>query len=73
VTYFDPAADTLHTAWVDDHQLGQLAGLPVILAMDLWEHAYMVDYRPAQKKSYVEAFLANVDWRVSEARLTAAR
>ena len=73
VVYYDRAGDTLHTAWVDDHQLGQLAGLPVILAIDMWEHAFMVDYKPAEKKSYVEAFLANVNWTVAEARLTAAR
>ncbi|HEY0979614.1 MAG TPA: Fe-Mn family superoxide dismutase [Candidatus Paceibacterota bacterium] len=70
VVYYDRAGDTLHTAWVDDHQLGQLAGLPVILAIDMWEHAFMVDYKPAEKKSYVEAFLANVNWTVVEGRLT---
>ena len=71
VMYYDPKAETLHTAWVDDHQLGQLSGLPIILAVDLWEHAFMVDYRPAEKKSYVEAFLTNVNWTVAEERLAA--
>ena len=33
------------------------------------EHAYMVDYVPAEKKTYVEAFLANVNWTVVEARI----
>lgn len=69
VTYYDPAVDELHTAWVDDHQLGQLSGLPILLAMDMWEHAFMVDYKPAEKKSYVEAFLDNVNWGVAEKRL----
>ncbi len=68
VVYYDPSVKTLHTAWVDDHQLGQLSGLPVILALDMWEHAYMVDYVPADKKSYVEAFLDNVNWSVIEKR-----
>lgn len=72
VVYFDKTLGTLHTAWVDDHQLGQLSGLPVILAIDLWEHAYMVDYKPAQKKTYVEAFLANVNWTVVEKRFADA-
>jgi Fe-Mn family superoxide dismutase len=71
VVYYDPRGKTLHTAWVDDHQLGQLAGLPVILALDMWEHAYMVDYVPADKKSYVEAFLDNLNWIVIEARFAA--
>lgn len=68
VVYYDPRDNTLHTAWVDDHQLGQLAGLPVILALDLWEHAYMVDYAPKDKNLYVEAFLGNLNWGVIEKR-----
>lgn len=68
VVYADPIGETLHTAFVEDHQLGQLAGLPILLAVDLWEHAYMVDYVPAEKKSYVEAFLENVHWPLIEAR-----
>jgi Fe-Mn family superoxide dismutase len=64
VVYYDSAARTLHTAWVNDHEIGQLAGLSIILAVDMWEHAYMVDYTPADKKTYVEAFLENVNWEV---------
>lgn len=73
VVYKDVREDTLHTVFVSDHELGQLAGLPVILALDLWEHAFMVDYVPAEKKSYVDAFLANVNWGVVEKRFDDAR
>lgn len=69
VVYYDPSGRTLHTVFVNDHELGQLAGLPILLAVDLWEHAYMVDYVPADKKSYVDAFLENVNWTVPEARM----
>jgi superoxide dismutase, Fe-Mn family len=62
IVYSDPRANTIHTAFVEDHQLGQLSGLPILLAVDLWEHAFMVDYVPAEKKNYVEAFLENVNW-----------
>jgi Fe-Mn family superoxide dismutase len=68
IVYYDPAARTMHTAWVGDHELGQFAGLPIILAVDMWEHAFMVDYVPADKKSYVEAFLENVNWDIVEKR-----
>jgi Fe-Mn family superoxide dismutase len=68
VVYADPRAETLHTAFINDHEIGQLAGLPILLAVDLWEHAYMVDYLPAEKKTYVEAFLDNVNWSAVEAR-----
>jgi len=36
--------------------------------MDMWEHAYMVDYTPQEKSKYIEAFLSNVRWGVPEKR-----
>jgi Fe-Mn family superoxide dismutase len=72
VVYYDPRGNILHTVFAGDHELGQLAGLPIILALDLWEHAFMVDYVPAEKKNYVEAFLANVNWSVLEKRFEEA-
>lgn len=76
VVYSDPRANgsmelitgTLHTVFVNDHEVGQLAGLPILLALDLWEHAYMVDYVPAEKKNYIDAFFDNLNWSVVEKR-----
>jgi len=68
VVYADPSAKTIHTTFVGDHEQGQLAGLPILLALDLWEHAYMVDYVPAEKKTYIDAFFANLNWGVIEKR-----
>jgi len=65
----DTKADALRLIWVSDHELGHLAGTDVILAMDMWEHAFMVDYVPAQKGEYIKAFLANVNWSVVEGRI----
>ena len=73
VVYADPRANTLHTVFVNDHEVGQLAGLPVILALDLWEHAFMVDYVPAEKKNYVDAFFTNLNWSVVEKRFEEAK
>ncbi len=73
VVYFDPKVSTLHTAFVNDHELGQLSGLPILCAIDLWEHAFMVDYVPAEKKTYLASYLQNMNWNVVEARLTAAQ
>jgi len=72
VVYSDPKGKTLHTVFVGDHEIGQLAGLPIILALDLWEHAYMVDYMPADKKNYIDAFFDNVNWTVVEKRFEEA-
>ncbi len=72
VVYYDDVSKAVHTAFVGDHELGQLAGLPILLAVDLWEHAFMVDYVPAQKKDYVDAFFENLNWGVVEKRLAGA-
>ena len=72
VVYADPIAKTIHTTFVGDHEVGQLAGLPALLALDLWEHAYMVDYVPAEKKNYIDAFFANLNWSVVEKRFDTA-
>lgn len=73
VVYYDTEAKELITTFVADHEVGQLSGLPIILALDMWEHAFMVDYVPAEKKNYVEAFLSNVNWSVIEKRFEAAQ
>jgi superoxide dismutase, Fe-Mn family len=69
ILYYDARGKTPHVAWVTDHELGQLGGAPIILAMDMWEHAYMVDYVPAEKKKYIDAFFANLNWPVVEQRM----
>jgi Fe-Mn family superoxide dismutase len=73
VVYYDHVASAVHTTFVGDHELGQLSGLPIIFALDMWEHAFMVDYVPADKKNYVEAFLKNVNWSVAEKRFEAVQ
>ncbi len=72
VVYVDPQVKELHTVFVADHELGQLAGLPIVLALDMWEHAFMVDYVPADKKNYVDVFIANVNWSLIEERYARA-
>jgi Fe-Mn family superoxide dismutase len=37
--------------------------------MDVWEHAYLLDYKPAERPKYIEAFFSNIDWRIVEKRL----
>mgnify|MGYP000558891356 FL=1 len=71
ILYHDQTADKLVHAWIDEQHLGHLTGLKVILALDMWEHSYMLDYVPSEKKKYVEAFFANLNASVVEARYTA--
>ena len=73
ILYHDPAVDRLFNWWVSDHEIGHPAGLNPILVLDVWEHAWMVDYGAADKGKYVEAFLDNVAWSVVEQRFKASR
>lgn len=66
VLYLDMKEHRLLNAYVEDHQLGQLAGCTPILALDMWEHAFVADYQPSGKKKYVEDFFANLNWKKIE-------
>lgn len=67
--YIDRSAEQLVQTWVDEQHLGQLADLDIVLALDMWEHSYMLDYPPSEKKAYVEAFFNNLNWEVVASRL----
>ena len=68
VTLHDPARDVLYNAWVDLHHLSVPANLQVVLALDLWEHAYLLDFAPAQRGNYFEMLWNSVDWSKVEQR-----
>jgi len=68
--YFDPVSKQLLNAWVDEQHLGQLQNCPLILGLDMWEHAFVADYQPSGKKNYVEDYFANLNWRVIEKNFT---
>jgi Fe-Mn family superoxide dismutase len=67
--YFDPKTDQLVQTWVDEQQLGQLADLDIILALDMWEHSYMHDYLSSEKGKYIEAFFNALNWETVSKRL----
>ncbi|MCA9355804.1 superoxide dismutase [Candidatus Kaiserbacteria bacterium] len=67
--YHDPHTDQLIQTWVDEQQIGQLADLDIILALDMWEHSYMRDYTSSDKGKYVDAFFRNLNWEVVSERL----
>jgi Fe-Mn family superoxide dismutase len=69
ILYQDPSTGRLGNFWVTLHQDGVPTGYRPILVLDVWEHAFMVDYVPAERAKYIEAFLKNVDWQAVEGRL----
>ena len=68
ILYKDETNGRLLNTWVEEQHLGHLIGLKVILALDMWEHSYMLDYVPSEKKKYVEAFFSNINAEVVEKR-----
>ncbi len=62
---YDWKDDKLHNYAVDFHDEGAVWSASPILAMDLWEHAYYLDYGP-DKGKYVEAFFNNLNWKTVE-------
>ena len=69
LAYIDRTINKLVITWVDEQHLGQLADVDIVLGLDMWEHSYMLDYPPSEKKQYVEAFFKNLNWEVVAARV----
>jgi Fe-Mn family superoxide dismutase len=68
VLYQDVANGQLINFWINEHDGGHPAGCRPILIMDVFEHAFMIDYG-LKRADYIEAFFKNIDWKAAEARL----
>ncbi len=71
IAYQDPWTGRISNHWVTLHEDGNVAGFKPILVMDAWEHAFLLDYKPAERPKYIESFFANIDWNVVAGRLVA--
>jgi superoxide dismutase, Fe-Mn family len=68
VLYQDSSTGRLINFWVNEHDAGHPAGCTPILVMDVFEHAFMIDYG-LKRADYIEAFFKNIDWKAAETRL----
>ena len=68
ILYQDNASGRLINQWINEHETGHLAGCFPVLIMDVFEHAYMIDYG-LKRADYIEAFFNNIDWGTAESRL----
>lgn len=62
VLAYDWDEDRLHNFLCDAHNQGGIWNCSPLLILDMYEHAYFLDYG-AKKKDYIEAFMKNVDWQ----------
>jgi Fe-Mn family superoxide dismutase len=68
VLYYDAAACRLVNQWINEHDTGHLAGCQPILVMDVFEHAFMIDYG-LKRADYIAAFFKNINWKAAESRV----
>jgi superoxide dismutase, Fe-Mn family len=68
VLYEDSQSGRLINVWINEHDVGQLAGGNPLLIMDVFEHAYVPDYG-LKRGDYIQAFFQNINWPAVEARL----
>ncbi|MBI4132377.1 MAG: superoxide dismutase [Candidatus Sungbacteria bacterium] len=68
ILYRDSASGELFNTWVNEHDTGHLAGCAPLLVLDVFEHAYMLDYG-IKKADYIEAFFKAIDWNIAAGRL----
>jgi Fe-Mn family superoxide dismutase len=68
VLYQDVMNGRLINFWINEHDVSHPAGCSPILIMDVFEHAFMIDYG-LKRADYIEAFFKNINWNAAETRL----
>jgi Fe-Mn family superoxide dismutase len=68
ILYQDNLTGRLLNQWINEHETGHLAGCLPILVMDVFEHAFMLDYG-LKRADYIEAFFKNINQEAVESRL----
>jgi Fe-Mn family superoxide dismutase len=69
IMFQDPKTGWLSNHWVTLHNDGNVAGYTPVLVMDLWEHAFVGDYKANERGKYVDAYFSNIDWEAAAQRL----
>ena len=67
ILYQDNLTRKLFDCWINEHDVGHPAGCPPILILDIFEHAFMIDYG-LKRTDYIEAFFKNINWKTAEGR-----
>lgn len=68
VIALDKEKKMMFNTWINEHDMGHLAGATPLLVIDVFEHAYMTDYG-IKRAGYVESILNAIDWNVVEERI----
>ncbi|OGG50522.1 hypothetical protein A2763_04470 [Candidatus Kaiserbacteria bacterium RIFCSPHIGHO2_01_FULL_54_36] len=68
ILYYDPVGKQFLAGFTGEQHQGHFVTLPIILALDVWEHAFILDYGAQGKGKYLDAFFKNLNWDVIEKR-----
>lgn len=63
VLVYEPQQKEFFNLWINEHDVGHLTGAVPLLVMDVFEHAFMIDYG-LNRADYSKAFIDSVDWDV---------
>ena len=69
ILYEDLETGRLLNFWINEHDVGHPAGANPLLVLDVFEHAFMIDYG-LKRADYIAGFFKNVNWKVVGDRLT---
>ena len=72
ITAYDFNDGKLHNYTGELHNQGGIWGSSPIIALDVYEHAYFIDFG-SDRKSYIEAFFDNLDWKVIDKKFKALK
>ena len=71
--YWDTQAEKFLIGFSGEQHQGHFVTLPIILALDVWEHAFILDYGAQGKGKYIDAFFKNLNWDIIEKRFEETR
>ncbi len=71
ILYCDPVSGRLFNFWINEHDIGHLSGAIPLLVMDVFEHAFMIDYG-LKRADYIKSFFDSIDWTVVANRFNVA-
>jgi len=63
ILYYDALEGRMFNTWINEHDVGHLCGALPLIVMDVFEHAYMIEYG-LKKADYIEAFFKAIDWTI---------
>ena len=68
ILYEDSASKRLFNVWINEHDVGHLAGGMPLIVMDVFEHAYLTQFG-LNRAAYIDTFFQELNWPVVEERL----